>query len=277
MASDTSGPGWLFEQWGAKLAQSLGAMLGEEPRVTVGPEAAPTPTEGLLWWRETLNLFPEPCIWVGAPEASWRQIGNAVLVSAGIEDADDENIKSTYQEIVSQSLAGLSQALSSRLRREVSRKEVLDSDPPSLPSRVIQVYLGETHTPLYLALAQKLLQFFEEPAEKLAPEPLVSTKDAGVETDSIGPTRAYPRGLDLLLDVELPVAVSFGRAQLPIKDVIKLTTGSIVELNRSVAEPVEVIVNNIVIARGEVVVVEGNFGIRIKQIISRKERLRTLR
>lgn len=83
--------------------------------------------------------------------------------------------------------------------------------------------------------------------------------------------------LDRLLDVELPVSVSFGRAQLPLKDVIKLTTGSIVELNRSVSEPVEIIVNNCVIARGQVVVVEGNFGVRIMQVVSRQDRLRTLK
>jgi flagellar motor switch protein FliN/FliY len=82
--------------------------------------------------------------------------------------------------------------------------------------------------------------------------------------------------LDLLLEVEMPVSVSFGRAQLPLKDVLKLTTGSIVELNRGVTEPVEVIVNNCVIARGEVVVIDGNYGVRIDQIISRQERLRTL-
>ena len=75
---------------------------------------------------------------------------------------------------------------------------------------------------------------------------------------------------DLLLDVELPVSVSFGRAQVQLKDVLKLTMGSIVELNRSITEPVEVIVNNCVIARGEVVVIEGNFGVRIQHVISRQ-------
>ncbi len=84
------------------------------------------------------------------------------------------------------------------------------------------------------------------------------------------------RNLDLLLDVELPISVSFGRAQLPLKDVIKLTTGSIVELNCSVSEPVDIIVNNCTIARGEVVVVEGNFGVRIKQVVSKQERLRSV-
>jgi flagellar motor switch protein FliN/FliY len=83
--------------------------------------------------------------------------------------------------------------------------------------------------------------------------------------------------MDLLLDVELPVSISFGRTQLPLKDVLRLTTGSIVELNRGVSEPVEILVNHCLIARGEVVVVEGNYGVRIQQIASRQERLRSLR
>jgi flagellar motor switch protein FliN/FliY len=83
--------------------------------------------------------------------------------------------------------------------------------------------------------------------------------------------------LDLLLDVEMPVSVSFGRAELLLKDVLKLSTGSIVELNRTISEPVDVVVNNCVIARGEVVVIEGNYGVRISQIISRQDRLRTLK
>jgi flagellar motor switch protein FliN/FliY len=80
-----------------------------------------------------------------------------------------------------------------------------------------------------------------------------------------------------LLDVDLPVSVSFGRTRIPIKEILKLTTGSIVELNRSVSEPVEVIVNNCIVARGEVVVIEGNYGVRIHQIMSRQDRLRSLR
>jgi flagellar motor switch protein FliN/FliY len=82
---------------------------------------------------------------------------------------------------------------------------------------------------------------------------------------------------DLLLDVELPVCVSFGGAEMQLKDVLKLTTGSIVELNRSVAEPVELIVNNCVIARGEVVVIDGNFGVRVQHVVSRQERMGTIK
>jgi len=86
------------------------------------------------------------------------------------------------------------------------------------------------------------------------------------------PARA-PMALELLFDVELPVSVSFGHAHLPLKDVLKLNTGSIVELDRGIAEPVDIVINNCVIARGEVVVMDGNYGVRIQHIVSRGERL----
>jgi flagellar motor switch protein FliN/FliY len=84
-----------------------------------------------------------------------------------------------------------------------------------------------------------------------------------------------PETLDLLLDLELPVSVSFGKAQMPLQQILKWTTGSIVELETAVNEPVEVVVNNCVIARGEVVVVDGNYGVRVQQIVSRAERLQS--
>jgi flagellar motor switch protein FliN/FliY len=106
--------------------------------------------------------------------------------------------------------------------------------------------------------------------------PAHAPADAVPEPVPPAPRDKAPRTLDLLMEVDLPVSISFGRAQLPLKDVLKLSVGSIVELNRTLSEPVEVIVNNCVVARGEVVVVEGNYGVRIQEIISREKRLRTL-
>jgi flagellar motor switch protein FliN/FliY len=83
--------------------------------------------------------------------------------------------------------------------------------------------------------------------------------------------------MDLLLDVELAVSISFGKTELPMREVLKLTTGSIVELNRSIGDPVEVMINHCLIARGEVVVVEGNYGVRIQHIASRQDRMRSMR
>jgi flagellar motor switch protein FliN/FliY len=89
-----------------------------------------------------------------------------------------------------------------------------------------------------------------------------------------GPVR-NSETLDLLLDVELPVSISFGKTQMPLQQVLRWTTGSIVELESEVNEPVEVVVNNCVIARGEVVVVDGNYGVKVHQIVSRAQRLET--
>ena len=74
--------------------------------------------------------------------------------------------------------------------------------------------------------------------------------------------------LDLLRDVGLRVTVELGRTQLPIRQVLPLGPGSIVELDRLAGEPVDVLVNGVLIARGEVVVVDEKFGVRVTEVLS---------
>jgi flagellar motor switch protein FliN/FliY len=80
--------------------------------------------------------------------------------------------------------------------------------------------------------------------------------------------------LEMLMDIPLKVSVILGRTRRQIKDVLTFTPGSIVELSAVIDEPVEVMVNGTLVARGEVVVVNENFGVRITEIISPRERLR---
>jgi len=82
--------------------------------------------------------------------------------------------------------------------------------------------------------------------------------------------------IDLLLDVELPVRVSFGKTEMQLRDVFKLGAGSVIELDKSVNDPVAVIVNNKTIAKGEVVMVDGNYGVRILEVESTADRIRSL-
>lgn len=79
--------------------------------------------------------------------------------------------------------------------------------------------------------------------------------------------------LDLLLDIELPVTLRFGRTQMTLHEVIDLNPGSVIDFGQSVEEPVEVLVNGRVVARGDAVMVQGNYGVRISEIESRRERL----
>ncbi|MBE7703255.1 MAG: flagellar motor switch protein FliN [Cyanobacteria bacterium SIG28] len=84
------------------------------------------------------------------------------------------------------------------------------------------------------------------------------------------------QNLNILLDVKLQLTVELGRTELPIKKVLELTKGSIVTLNKAAGEPVELYANGKLIAYGEVVVIEDNFGLRITHITDPKKRLSSL-
>lgn len=84
------------------------------------------------------------------------------------------------------------------------------------------------------------------------------------------------RNLNLVMDVKLELTVELGRTELPIKNVLELTRGSILELEKVAGEPVELFANGKLIARGEVVVIEDNFGLRITSIISPEQRIQEL-
>ena len=79
------------------------------------------------------------------------------------------------------------------------------------------------------------------------------------------------RNLDLLLNVSLQVTAELGKAKMSVRDILKLGTGSVVELDRLAGGPVDLLVNNKLVARGEVVAIDDNFGVRITELIERPE------
>ncbi len=83
--------------------------------------------------------------------------------------------------------------------------------------------------------------------------------------------------LDVILDVPVTISVEIGRTQVPIRDLLRYSQGSVIELERLVSEPLDVLVNNTLIAHGEVVVVDEQFGIRLTDVISPSERVKKLK
>lgn len=79
------------------------------------------------------------------------------------------------------------------------------------------------------------------------------------------------------MDIPLNVSVELGRTRKPIRDILDLSSGSIVELDKLAGEPVDILVNSKLIAKGEVVVIEENFGVRVTDILSQAERIQKLR
>ena len=99
-----------------------------------------------------------------------------------------------------------------------------------------------------------------------------TTDKAGDETTEVGGSAS----LDLILDIPLTVTCELGRSKMLINDLLQLGQGSVIELTKLVGEPLEVLVNNKLVARGEVVVVNDKFGVRLTDILTPMERVQSL-
>ena len=104
-------------------------------------------------------------------------------------------------------------------------------------------------------------------------------EEGGVDLDHdrVAPAKdGETKSLDLILDIPLTVAVELGRSKMLINDLLQLGQGSVIELTKLVGEPLEVLVNQKLVARGEVVVVNEKFGVRLTDIVSPMERVQSL-
>lgn len=99
---------------------------------------------------------------------------------------------------------------------------------------------------------------------------------AGVSIGAGGAPAGSHRNLDVVLDLELPITVRFGETRLTLDALARLGAGSLIDLERAPDDPVELLVNGRLVARGEVVVVAGCYGVRIREVVSAADRLRSL-
>ena len=122
---------------------------------------------------------------------------------------------------------------------------------------------------------------YEQPVvnmQQRAPQQPVNVQQAqftSFENTSLNQSEA--RNLDMLLDIPLQVTVELGRTKRSVKEILELASGSIIELDKLAGEPVDILVNSRLIAKGEVVVIDENFGVRITDILSKADRLNNLK
>ncbi|MFN8845542.1 MAG: flagellar motor switch protein FliN [Bdellovibrionales bacterium] len=116
-------------------------------------------------------------------------------------------------------------------------------------------------------------------ADKLAEEAAAMQKESVKEAAASASAVPGPkdRNLSLILDIPLRVTVELGRTKMPVSELLNLTQGSVVELSKLAGEPMEVLVNDKLIAKGEAVVVNEKFGVRLTDIISPTERVESLK
>ncbi len=117
----------------------------------------------------------------------------------------------------------------------------------------------------------------EEPAQKREQDAFTNAATTIPADRGSTPTNSLRPGVELLLDVELEAALRFGSREMPLGDVLDLGPGDVVQLDRHVSDPVDLIVGDKIVARGEVVLVNGNFGLRVTEVAAPRRRLESIR
>src|SRR5580693_4275004 len=115
-------------QWSQEFVRVMEAMADTSPEMQAA-DAAALEIAGALWWQQTFDAAPRASIWLGTPEASWRALGSKILTAAGVESSSEDEIRSSYLEVLRQSLSALANAMGSQLEREVTCTEGAEQTP----------------------------------------------------------------------------------------------------------------------------------------------------
>lgn len=158
---------------------------------------------------------------------------------------------------------------------EPVQESTVQAATPAQPKTIEQQPAAYQEAPHVEASPQMQPQMQAQP--QMAPQPPVEVNKVNFEPLSNGGVKPVHNNIDLILDVPLEISVVLGRTKKSIKEILDLGNGSLIELDKLADEPVEILVNGKKIANGEVVVVDENFGVRITNVISGEERIKSLK
>ena len=217
----------------------------------------------LEWWEASYEADGAHRVWVGIAGPAAVQIGSLAqaIASAGSGKPDAQSFSAE------QAVESICEAFSTLLGKEAGR-DVRFQGVKRLEAAPSTEVLYSTELTLTPETPGPLLVGFQT-ATNAAFQPLTGGapgRDAGRTARANGP-------LGLLLDLELPLSVRFGHAKMALERILELKPGSLVELEGSQEDHVDLLVNGSVVAKGEVVAVEGQYAIRILEVMSRDHRI----
>ncbi|MEX2302364.1 MAG: flagellar motor switch protein FliN [Bryobacterales bacterium] len=275
---------WLVRTWADGLQQVLSAAGAGGPAADVRIMALPPDPDAWQKWNNPYWISLETDAAAGARLAVGcaAETEQALAAVIGGEGLDAASARQAYAGMIQHATESLAQAALERMKRPVAFSEPAECSLPASASLGVSCHFaiaGESHT-VGLAPNEVLLVTLLSEEGGAGPDDEMTALaalpgDAGIIPELALSPHAR-QNLEMLLDVDLELSVSFGKTTLVLQEVLKLSSGSIVELNRSASDPVELLVNDSVVARGEVVVVDGNYGIRITEVVSPRERIRSL-
>jgi flagellar motor switch protein FliN len=236
------------------LSESLSGAAGHPWKLTVLDSPAPSEKPGSpLVFRLTMQGALRGEFFLEFYEPQVRELAAAICGHAVLTLGNDE--EEALRKVVSSAIAKYSASLSAEYGTISSHVERLANPAMTgmLAIRLASEGKDGSPIPVALYLDGKLV-------ESLTSGP--APKDAMAADIA----RSAPVNLNLVLDVELSMSLRFGQRQLPLREVLELANGSVVELDRQVDDPVELLLDGRVIARGEAVIVDGNYGLRVTEI-----------
>jgi flagellar motor switch protein FliN len=260
----------LLSSLGGTVSAALVDTRGVESlRALSGPVAA-------LQCRVTRSAAGEAALVIPGAAA----IGLARLLlgesSEGVGASPSADEEDALRELANQAASGLSTALGELLGKPVGFEAPTFSWHPGggaeLPTWtdgvgiVMQVSLGSSTVEASLVVPRAAVAPAPPPVMEATLPPLAEKAP-----------RKNGNGMEMLLDISLPVTVELGRTRMMIRDILHLAPGSVLELDKLAGEPVDILINEKSIARGEVVVIDENFGVRLTSIVTPSERVASLR
>ncbi len=208
----------------------------------------------------------------------------------GKESMDDEDLDAT-KEIVSNIFSALSTALTSQAELPTLNFKVEDIEFIAEDGEInLEAYskmfvynftLGDINSLLMFVIDEAIEKSLSPEEAASSPEASSPVKEESSSTSAPSSSAAFTADADnninLIMDVKLPLRVRIGEKKMLLRDVLSMDIGSVIELNQLANDPLDILVDNHVIAQGEVVIVDGNFGVQITTIGSKKDRLQQLK
>lgn len=266
----------FVEQWIGEFGRAVEMFTGETPVLTytlVVPAARQQIEEsqlaGRLWWKQPMEGEGTFSSWTGATPECWSGLGSAVD-----EKSDPRRM---YLEMLGQANQGTAAVISAGFPRPLRCWEGVDEDLTTLGSldlAEVKVVFRDKELPSILLAIEPSAAGVLRASESVGDSPAapVAGKSATTALEKSAAATLSPM-MTRLLELRLPVSVLLGRTSISIREVLKLSPGSVVELDRKIGDYVEIVVHGTVVARGEIVSIKGNYGVRIKEVISREDRL----
>lgn len=283
----------LFER---ETIATIESLIGQAPSLTKKEEESLSIISNILppisLVKVNVSGDADASIMVALSPALATALGDMMLGGEGEskDDMDEEDLDAT-KEIVSNIMGAISNTLSAQkelpvVTLKVDGIEFIKDDGEINLDSYSKMYvhtfiLGEINSLIMLITDDKFEALFNpekaKDSSKSSPKeltpPVVNPTSNDVDMTDCGDMK----NISLILDVKLPVRVRIGKKKMLLKDVLNMDIGSVIELNQLANDPLDILVDDHVIAQGEVVIVDGNFGIQITTIGTKRDRLNQLK